>query len=172
MGGEQQLHLTVLTVHTHSHSYLDTSHGSIDTAIQDRVKLKAFCLMSSPSLTDCLQPLKLYHNVACLAIYWYFHAYCSSELSNCMPLLLWPPCTHLSTQANPIHCPNPLCKRSQLPAIFHSFHWKILELSSFIYILPVLKLTYQKMCGKTTKTNFGCDLDLLFLLSFLFLNVF
>merc|ERR1711980_32649 len=47
---------------------------------------KAFRLINSPPLTDCLQSLIIRRNVSFLSIsYRYFHGNCSSELANCMP---------------------------------------------------------------------------------------
>ena len=58
------------------------SKGVQLTALLNRVESKAFRLIDSPSLTDCLDS----HNVASLSIFYrYFHADCSSELANCMP---------------------------------------------------------------------------------------
>ena len=55
------------------------------SVILDMVKLKAFHPINSSPLTDCFHPL--FH---CLC----FHANCSSDLTNCMPLLLLSPfCT-------------------------------------------------------------------------------
>ena len=51
----------------------------------NRVESKAFCLINSPPLTDCLDSLSHRHNVASLSIFYhYFHAECSSELGNYM----------------------------------------------------------------------------------------
>ena len=47
---------------------------------------KAFCLIISPPLIDCLQLLKHYCNVASLSVFYrYINGYCSYELANCMP---------------------------------------------------------------------------------------
>ena len=63
--------------------------GSTHTALLDRVESKAFRLINSSPLTDCLQPLSHHRNVASLAIFYcYFHANCSSGLDSCMPTLL------------------------------------------------------------------------------------
>ncbi len=52
------------------------------------MEYKAFRLISSPPLTDCLQLLEFRRNAASLSVsYRYFHAYCSSELAACMPPL-------------------------------------------------------------------------------------
>ena len=68
--------------------------GSTHTALLNRVESKAFRLINSPPLTDCHR-----HNVTSLSLFYhYFHADCSSELSNCMPPPLpQPRCTRLST---------------------------------------------------------------------------
>ncbi len=75
--------------------------GSTHTALLDRVESKTFRLISS--LTKCGQPLKLRRNVASLSIFYsYFHANCSSDLTNCMaPLLQRPRCTRLASAAHP-----------------------------------------------------------------------
>ena len=77
--------------------------GSTHTALLNRVESKAFRLINSPPLTDCLQSLKHRRSVASLSIFYrYFHGYCSSELANCMPPpLLRPRCTRLSTFSHP-----------------------------------------------------------------------
>ena len=83
--------------------------GSTHTDLLNRVESKVF-LLNSPLLTDCLQSLTLRRNIASLAaFYLYFHAYCSSELANCMHLPLpRPRCTRLSTYSHPysIHFTN------------------------------------------------------------------
>ena len=77
--------------------------GSTHTALLNRVEAKAFRLIRSPPLTDCLPLLNVRRNVASLSIFYrYFHANCSSELANCMPPLLpRPRCTRLSTFSHP-----------------------------------------------------------------------
>ncbi len=68
---------------------LRVGEGSTHTALLDRVESKALFLISSPSLTDSLPPLKFLRHVASLSIFYcYFHSNCSSELANCMPLKL------------------------------------------------------------------------------------
>merc|ERR1712035_105505 len=60
--------------------------GSTHTSLLNRVESKAFRLINSPPLTDCLQSLKIHRNVASLSIFYrYFHGNYSSELANCMP---------------------------------------------------------------------------------------
>ncbi len=55
-------------------------------SLLDRVKSKAFRRNSSPPLTNCFLPLKYRRTVATLSVFYrYFHAYCSSELTDCMP---------------------------------------------------------------------------------------
>ena len=65
----------------------------------NRMVSKAFCLVISPPLTDCLDFLSHRRNVASISLFYrYFHADCSSELANCMPPPLpRPRCTRLST---------------------------------------------------------------------------
>ncbi len=84
--------------------------GSTHTALLNMVEAKAFRLIDSPPLTDCLQSLNHRRNVASLSIFYrYFHGYCSSEVAKCMP----PPlprsrCTRLSTSSHPysVHLTN------------------------------------------------------------------
>ena len=60
--------------------------GSTHTALLNRVESKAFRLINSPPLTDCLQSVSLRRDVGSLAVFYrYFHSDCSSELANCMP---------------------------------------------------------------------------------------
>ena len=94
--------------------------GSTHTALLNRVESKAFRLISSPPLTNCLQSLKFRRNVASLAIFYrYFHGYCSSELANCMPPpLLRPRCTRLSTYSHPYSVQLPYARVNQY---LHSF---------------------------------------------------
>ena len=67
------------------------------------VESKAFRLINSSPLTNCLQPLFHRCNVASLALFYrYFHANCSSDLANCVPpLLLQPRCTRLGSSSHP-----------------------------------------------------------------------
>merc|ERR1712035_159706 len=70
--------------------------GSTHTSLLNRVEPKGFRLINTPSLTDCLQSLKIRRSVASLSIlYRYFHGNCSSEIANCMPR-----CTRLSTYSH------------------------------------------------------------------------
>ena len=79
-------------------------------ALLNRVESKAFRLINSSPLTDCLQPLSHCLNVASLALFYrYFHGNCSSDLANCMPPLLpRPRCTRLASSCHPysLHLPN------------------------------------------------------------------
>merc|ERR1712035_290190 len=60
--------------------------GSTHTSLLKKVESKAFRLINSPPLTDCLQSLKIRLSVASLSVFYrYFHGNCSSELANCMP---------------------------------------------------------------------------------------
>ncbi len=73
--------------------------GSTHTALLHRVEPKAFRLINSPPLTDCLQTVEHRHSVASLSIFYrYFHGYCFSELANCMP----PPSRGLAAQDFPL----------------------------------------------------------------------
>ncbi len=75
--------------------------GSTHCNLLDRVESKAFRYISSPPLTDWLQPLKFRRSVASLSIFYCcIHAYCSSNVAACMPPLLpLPRCTRLATDA-------------------------------------------------------------------------
>ena len=94
--------------------------GSTHTALLNRVESKAFRLISSPPLTDCLQSLNIRRNVASLSIFYrYFHGYCSSELANCMPPPLQRPrCTRLATSSHPYSVQPPNARVNQY---LHSF---------------------------------------------------
>ena len=60
--------------------------GSTHTALLDRVESKAFRLISSPPLTNCLLPLKSRRIVASLSLFYrYFHAHYSLQLTDCIP---------------------------------------------------------------------------------------
>ena len=82
-----------------SHVWGDSTH----TVLLNRVKSKVFRLINSPPLTDSLDFLGHRCNVASLSpFYRYFHADCSCELANCMPLPFpRPHCTRLSTSSHP-----------------------------------------------------------------------
>ena len=84
--------------------------GSTHIALLNRVEAKAFRLINSSPLTDCLQPLSHRRNVASLALFYrYFHANCSSDLANCVPPLLPRPyCTRLASSSQPysVHLSN------------------------------------------------------------------
>merc|ERR1711980_19460 len=84
-------------------SMLPTYGGFNSYIIINRAESKTFRLINSPSLTDCLQSLKIHRSVASLSIFYrYFHGNCSSELANCMPPpLRRPHCTSLSTYSHP-----------------------------------------------------------------------
>ena len=113
------------------------SHSSIK-----RGESKAFRLINSPPLTDCLDSLSHRRNVILSLFYRYFHADCSSEFANCIPSPLpRARCTRLSTSSHPysVHLPN--------ASIFHFFIpytgkiWNSLPLSVFppAYDLKSLK---------------------------------
>ena len=54
--------------------------GSTHTTLLNRLKSKAFRLINSTSLIDCLQSLKHRRSVASLSIFYrYFHGYCCSD---------------------------------------------------------------------------------------------
>ena len=120
--------------------------GSTHTQFLNRVESKAFRLINSSPLTDCLQPLSLRRDVASLAIFYrYFHSNCSSELANCMPPpLLRPRCTRLSTLSHPYTVQTPFARVNQY---LHSFFvstgklWNSLPLSVFP---PSYDLNYFK----------------------------
>ena len=73
--------------------------SSTHTVLLSRVESKAFRLINSPPLTGCLDSLGHRRNVASLSLFYcFFHADCSSELTNSMPpSLARPRCTRLST---------------------------------------------------------------------------
>ena len=55
----------------------------------DKVQYKAFRLISSSTLTDCLPFLSLRRDVASLSLYYrYYFGRCSVELQSCIPLPL------------------------------------------------------------------------------------
>ena len=93
---------------------------STHTTLLNRVESKAFRLINSPPLTDCLDSLSHQHDVASLFLFClYFHADCSSELANCMPPPLpRPRCTRLSTSSHPysVHLPDAIVNQ-----YFHPF---------------------------------------------------
>lgn len=61
-------------------------------SFSDRVKSKAFHLMSFRLLINCLQSIKLRRSVDYLFLFYrYHHANWSSDLINCKPSLLMPP---------------------------------------------------------------------------------
>ena len=99
-----------------SHVCGDSTH----TALLNRVESKAFRLINSPTLIDCIDSLTHRRNVASLSIFYrYFHADCSSELANCMPLPVpWARSTRLSTSSHPyfIRLPN-----ARVNQYLHSF---------------------------------------------------
>ena len=90
--------------------WLSCLRGSTHIALLNRVESKAFRLMNSPHLTDCLDSLSHRRNVAFLSIFYrYFHADWTSKLANCMPSHLpWPRCTRHSTFSHrySVHLPN------------------------------------------------------------------
>ena len=57
--------------------------GLTHTVLLNMVESKAFRLINSPPLTECLDSLSHRRNVASI-FYRYFHADCSSEHANCM----------------------------------------------------------------------------------------
>ncbi|MPC32023.1 hypothetical protein E2C01_025326 [Portunus trituberculatus] len=98
----------------------DVWGGSTHTALLNKVESKAFRLINSSPLTDCLDSLSHRRNVASLSVFYRcFHAVCSSELANCMPSpLLRSRCTRLSTSSHPysVHLPN-----ARVNQYLHSF---------------------------------------------------
>ena len=94
--------------------------GSTHTALLNRVESKAFRLINSPPLTNCLPSLNHRRNVASLTIFYrYFHAHCSLELAACLPPPLpRPRCTRLSTHSHPysVYLPN-----ARVNQYLHSF---------------------------------------------------
>ncbi len=103
--------------------------SSTHTALLDRVESKALLLIGCSHLTNCLLTLKSRLTVASLSIFYrYFHAYCSSELADCMP----PPSPLASPNStfyfcSPLFYPNPSCKSQPVSSLLHPFHWSALE---------------------------------------------
>ena len=63
----------------------EDERGSTHMSLLKRMETKAFYLIKSPALTDCLDSLSHRRNVASLTIFYrYFHAERSSELANCI----------------------------------------------------------------------------------------
>merc|ERR1712035_253209 len=127
--------------------------SSTHTSLLNRVESKAFRLINSPSLTDCLQSLKIRRSVASLSIFYrYFHANCSSELANCMP----PP--RLSTLSHPYAVQTPNVRVNQY---LHSFIpstgklWNSLPLSVFpdSYDLHALKVGVSRHLSNSTRLS-------------------
>ena len=77
--------------------------GSTLTILLNRVESKAFRLINSPPLTDCLYFLSHRRNIAYSSLFYqYFHADCSSDLANCMPPSIpRSRCTSISTFSDP-----------------------------------------------------------------------
>merc|ERR1712035_111623 len=124
--------------------------GFTHTVLLDRVESKAFRLINSPPLTDCLQPLLFRRNVASLSIFYrYFHANCSSELANCMPPpLMRPRCTRLSTFSHPNTVQTPYARVDQYLHSFIPFTgklWNTLPSSVFppFYNLGTFKRSFK-----------------------------
>ena len=113
------------------------SGGSTHTTLLNRVKSKAFCLINSSPLTDCLNSLSHWHNAASLSLYYrYFHADCSSELENCMP-----PPSHGTSTSTRLFISHPYSihlSNAKVNQYLHSFIpytsklWNSLPLSVFI----------------------------------------
>lgn len=93
--------------------------GSTHKVLLSRVKSKTFRLINSPPLTDCLRSLRHCRSVGSLSIFCRcFHGYCSSDLSNCMPLPPSPiPILSIS-----------LMQELNVSSFLHPFHWMALEL--------------------------------------------
>lgn len=106
--------------------------------ILNRAHSKGYCFINSPSVTECLHSLTLYHNVSFASIgifHRYLYVYSSSELANRMPT---PSCTFV-TQNFPfaltfcVHLAN-----TKVNQAFHFTHlvaksWN----SSFSTLLPL-----------------------------------
>ena len=94
--------------------------GSTHTALLNRVESKAFRLINSPPLTNCLQSLKHRRNVASLAIFYkLYYSRSSLELAACLPPPLpRPRCTRLSSHSHPysVHLTN-----ARVNQYLHSF---------------------------------------------------
>ena len=94
--------------------------GSTHTALLNKVESKAFRLINSPPLTDCLPSLKHRRNVASLAIFYrLYNSRSSQELAACLPPPLpRPRCTRLSSHSHPysVHLTN-----ARVNQYLHSF---------------------------------------------------
>ena len=131
---------------------------------------KAFRLINSPTLTDCLDSLSHRCNVASLSIFYrYFHASCYLELTNCMPQLLRRPrCIRLSTSSHPypVHLSN--TRVNQYLHFFISYIgklWKSLPFFSFSTCLW-LELFQKKECQDTSNAKLDLHRLPVFLLLF------
>ncbi len=120
--------------------------GSTHTALLNRVESKAFRLINSYPLTDCILPLNLRREVASLSIFYrYFHAYCSSEVANCMPPLLpRPRCTRLSSQAHPFTVQIPYVRVDQHLYSFITVTGKLWNSLSLFVFPPTFDLNSFK----------------------------
>lgn len=116
------------------------------TALLERAESKAFCLICSPLPTDSLPSLTLRCNVASLPIFYtYFHTSCSSELANCMFLLLaLPRCTRLSVLAHPYTVQSPYAWVDQYFHYFFLFTGKLWHCLPFSVFLSVYDLNGVK----------------------------
>ena len=108
--------------------------GSTHRALLNRVESKAFHLINSPPLTDCLDSLNHQGNVESSSLFYrQFHADYSSELANSMPLPLpRPRCTRLSTSSHPyfIHFSNARLKQ------YLSSSLTLVNFGTFFYCFP------------------------------------
>ena len=91
----------------------------------NKVEFKAFRLINSPPLTDCLDSLSQRRNITSLALFYrYFHAECSSELANCLP----PPlprsrCTrHSTSHPYSVHLSSQRRNIASLALFYRYFH--------------------------------------------------
>ena len=66
--------------------------GFTHTALLNRVESKSCRPINSSPLNDWFQPLSLRQNVASLSVFYrFFNAYCTIDVANCMPPILFGP---------------------------------------------------------------------------------
>ena len=140
------LYTWALSVHVWS-MVLMSGGCSTHTALLHCVESKAFRLINSPFLTNCLDSLIHRRNVASLSLFYrYFHTNCSAKLANCMPSSLpRSHCIRLSTSSHTyaIHLSN-----ARINQYLHFFIpyigklWNSLTLSVFppVYDLNSFKI--------------------------------
>ncbi len=146
---------------------------STHTALFEQSGVKSFSSHQLSSPTDWILSLNLRRNVALISIFYRcFHANCSSELANCMPLPLpRPRFTRLSSKVHPFTVQIPYTRvnqhlQSSIPVIGKL--WNCLPLWLYLYFL--LPVTWFFSKGEYQGTSaIEIDLDLGFSLTYYFL---